>query len=198
MARTIAKPSHLKVEKLEKHVQNSARNSENNVENDVDITESEENNAGNSRNSTETTEKSAGNSERAEKLLENSATNKKNKLKGPLREDTPIVPYPQSLKNKLDNQFNKFMEIFKKLHINIPFVDALEQIPSYVKFMKDILTSKRKLSNYETIALAKECSAILQRKLPQKLKDLGSFIIPCSIGNSIFEKAYVILVLLLT
>ena len=53
---------------------------------------------------------------------------------------TPI-PYPQRLKkHKLDKQFTKFMEVFKKLHINIPFVDALEQMPSYVKFMKDILS----------------------------------------------------------
>ena len=80
------------------------------------------------------------------------------------------------------------MEIFNKLHINIPFADALEQMPSYVKFTKDILANKRKLSDYETIALSEECSAILQRKLPPKLKDPGSFTIPCSIGNSIFEK----------
>ena len=51
------------------------------------------------------------------------------------------VPYPQRLKkHKLDKQFMKFMDVFKKLHINIPFADALEQMPSYVKFMKDILS----------------------------------------------------------
>ena len=66
----------------------------------------------------------------------------------PSKEDTLIVPYLERLKkSKLDNQFDKFMEIFKKLHINIPFVDALEQVPSYVKFMKDILENKRKLSD---------------------------------------------------
>ena len=54
------------------------------------------------------------------------------------------IPYPQRLKkHKLDKQFTKFMEVFKKLHINIPFADALEQMPSYVKFMKDILSQKR-------------------------------------------------------
>ncbi|XP_024023283.1 uncharacterized protein LOC112092155 [Morus notabilis] len=62
-------------------------------------------------------------------------------------------------------------------------------MPSYVKFMKDILSNKRKPDDYETVALTEECSAILQKKLPQKLKDLGSFTIPSSIGNSIFEKA---------
>ena len=47
------------------------------------------------------------------------------------------VPYPQRLKkHKLDKQFSKFMDVFKKLYINIPFADALEQMPSYVKFMK--------------------------------------------------------------
>ena len=79
--------------------------------------------------------------------------------------------------------------MFKKLHINIPFSDALEQMPSYVKFMKEILSNKRRLSDFETVNLIEEFSAILQRKLPQKLKDPGSFTIPCTIGNSIFEKA---------
>ena len=100
------------------------------------------------------------------------------------------VPYPQRLKkHKLDKQFTKFMDVFKKLHINIPFADALEQMPSYVKFMKDILSQKRRLVDFETVNLTEECSAILQRKLPQKLKDPGSFTIPCTIGNAIFEKA---------
>ena len=100
------------------------------------------------------------------------------------------VPYPQRLKkHKLDKQFTKFMDVFKKLHINIPFVDALEQMPSYVKFMKDILSQKRRLADFETVNLTEECSAILQRKLPLKLKDPGSFTIPCTIGNAIFERA---------
>ena len=77
------------------------------------------------------------------------------------------VPYPQRLRqNKLDKQFTKFMEVFKKLHINIPFADALEQMPSYVKFMKGILSRKRRLSEFETVNLTEECNAIRQRKLP--------------------------------
>ena len=64
-------------------------------------------------------------------------------------------------------------------------------MPFYVKLMKDILANKRKrkLSDYETIALSEEYSTIFQRKLPTMLKDPGSFTIPFSIGNSIFEKA---------
>ena len=96
--------------------------------------------------------------------MKNSASKeqRKTKLKAPSRKDTPIILYPQRLKkNKLDNQFVKFMEIFKKLHINIPFADVLEQMPSYVKFMKNILANKRKISNFEIVALSEECSAIL-------------------------------------
>ena len=77
----------------------------------------------------------------------------------------------------------------KNLHINIPFVDALEKMPSYVKFMKVILSKKRRLSDYETVALTKECSTIIQRKLPHKLKDLGNFTILCKIRNANFERA---------
>nr|XP_027060713.1 uncharacterized protein LOC113687258 [Coffea arabica] len=62
-------------------------------------------------------------------------------------------------------------------------------IPSYAKFLKEIMTRKRKLEDCETIALTEECSAIIQNKLPPKLKDPGSFSIPCTIGSVDFSKA---------
>ncbi|KAL5552044.1 hypothetical protein UlMin_002220 [Ulmus minor] len=77
----------------------------------------------------------------------------------------------------------------ENLHINIPLVEALEQMPNYVKFMKDMLTKKRRFGEFETVALTRECSTVLQNKLPPKLKDPGSFTIPCSIGNQYFGKA---------
>ena len=106
----------------------------------------------------------------------------------------PNVPisYPQHLKkNKLNKQFTKFMDVFKKLHISIPFADALEQMPSYVKFMTDIMSTKRRLSNFEIVNLTEECSAILQRKLPHKLKDPGSFTIPLPSGTASLRGPYV-------
>ncbi|XP_075489513.1 uncharacterized protein LOC142528356 [Primulina tabacum] len=97
----------------------------------------------------------------------------------------PTFPYPERFKKKnLDNQFAKFLEIFKKIHINIPFADALEQISNYAKFIKDVMFKKRKLLEFETVKLTEECSAILQKKLPQKLKDPGSFTIPCFNGGN--------------
>ena len=103
---------------------------------------------------------------------------------------TPCIPYPHKLKKgKLKKQFVKFLDIFKKLHINIPFMDALENMPSYVKFIKKILVNKKYFGEYETISLTEECSAILQNKLPPKLQDLSSFAIPFSIRNSLLGKS---------
>ena len=103
---------------------------------------------------------------------------------------SPSLPFPHRFqKKKLKTQFSKFLEIFKKIHINIPFVDSLEQIPDYSKFMKEVMVKKRRLEDYETVKLTEECSAILQRKLPQKVKDPSSFTIPCTIGDSTFDKA---------
>ncbi|XP_074299797.1 uncharacterized protein LOC141630964 [Silene latifolia] len=74
-------------------------------------------------------------------------------------------------------------------------VDAEEKaadeaaVPSYAKFMKDILTRKRNFNEVETIAFTEECSALLQSKSPPKLKDPGSFSISCTIGTHVIDKA---------
>lgn len=59
----------------------------------------------------------------------------------------------------------------------------LDQMPSYAKFMIDILSNEIKLKNNETVMMIEECSAIFQHKLRLKLKDIVSFIVPCNIGN---------------
>ena len=75
------------------------------------------------------------------------------------------------------------------MHINIPLIEAFEQMPKYAKFLKDIISKKRKLEEHETVMLTEESSAILQKKVSPKLKDLGSFTIPCTIGKSYFDRA---------
>ncbi|KAL6494273.1 hypothetical protein OROGR_031073 [Orobanche gracilis] len=103
--------------------------------------------------------------------------------------DIPL-PFPQRFKkNKLDAQFSKFLEIFKKININIPFAGALEQMSNYAKYLKDVISKKRRLGDYETVMLTEESSTVIQRKLPQKLKDPGSFTVPCTIGSLSFKKA---------
>ncbi|XP_024965798.1 uncharacterized protein LOC112506000 [Cynara cardunculus var. scolymus] len=110
-------------------------------------------------------------------------TTQQNKT-GPTDLDLRDLPFPGRMKAKnVDVQFKKFLDIFKQLYINIPLVEALEQMSSYVKFLKDILNKKRRLSEIETVSLTKECSALLTCKIPPKLKDPGSFTILCSIGG---------------
>ena len=58
----------------------------------------------------------------------------------------PVVPFPQRLqKAKKEEQFSKFMEIFKKIEINIPFAEPINQMPNYAKFLKDILSKKKEI-----------------------------------------------------
>ena len=62
-------------------------------------------------------------------------------------------------------------------------------MPNYAKFMKEILSKKKKIVGEEILNLTATCSAVIQRSLPAKMKDPGSFTIPCSIGNYEFKKA---------
>lgn len=79
------------------------------------------------------------------------------------------IPFPQRLtKAKLEAKFGKFLEVLTKLQINISFLDAISDMPSYVKFLKEMLSSKIKLQENVMVSLMKECSAILQKKLPPK------------------------------
>ncbi|PIN04694.1 DNA-directed DNA polymerase [Handroanthus impetiginosus] len=103
------------------------------------------------------------------------------------RELQEVIKEPTKSKGKEITSEEKEKEVeapLEKLHINIPLAEALEQMPSYVKFMKDILSKKRRLGDYETVALTEECSAIIQNKLPPKLKDPGRRAL-CDLGVSI-------------
>ncbi|XP_062100217.1 uncharacterized protein LOC133806100 [Humulus lupulus] len=102
----------------------------------------------------------------------------------------PPPPFSQRFqKQQQDGQFRNFLDVLKQLHINIPLVETLEQMPNYVKFLKDILTKKRRVGEFEMVALTEGCSAILKNKIPPKLKDPGSFTIPISIGGRELDKA---------
>lgn len=84
-------------------------------------------------------------------------------------------------KKNRDVQFKKFLEVLKQLHINIPLVEALEQMPSYVMFFKNILTKKHRLGEFEIVCLTNKCSMILTKKIQEKMKDPSSFTIPVAI-----------------
>ena len=86
-------------------------------------------------------------------------------------------------------QFKKFVDMLEKIYINVPFTKALSQMPLYAKILKDTLSKKRKIEDNETIALTRECSVVIQKELPPKLKHPDSFSIPCVIGKETNEKA---------
>ena len=71
----------------------------------------------------------------------------------------------------------------------MPFTETLEQMPTYAKFMKELFTKKRKFPKQETIELEAGCNAIIQKSLPQKSRDLGSFTFPVTIGSLTVERA---------
>nr|GFB52947.1 hypothetical protein [Tanacetum cinerariifolium] len=67
--------------------------------------------------------------------------------------------------------------MFKQLHINITLADALILIPKYQKMLKALLSNKEKLSELANTPLNENCSAVILKKLPEKLRDPGKFLI---------------------
>jgi hypothetical protein len=80
------------------------------------------------------------------------------------------------------------VEVIQKLYVNIPLLDAI-QVPTYAKYIKDILNKKRPLPSTKVIKLTEECSAAILNKLPEKKKDPGCPTIDCSIGDQHFNNA---------
>ncbi|XP_062103164.1 uncharacterized protein LOC133814186 [Humulus lupulus] len=121
-------------------------------------------------------------------LTDENSILQQNAIEKPMSKPPP--PFPRRFqKQQQDGQFRRFLDVLRQLHFNIPLVDALEQMPNYVKFLKDILTKKRRLGEFETVALTEGRSAILKNKIPPKLKDPGSSTIPIYIGGREVGKA---------
>nr|GEZ32604.1 reverse transcriptase domain-containing protein [Tanacetum cinerariifolium] len=96
----------------------------------------------------------------------------------------PNLPYPsrlqkEKLREKDDILAAKFMEIFRDLHFELSFSDALIHMPKFAPMFKKLLNNKDKLIKLTKTPLNENCSAIVLKKLPEKLGDLGRFLIPC-------------------
>ena len=80
----------------------------------------------------------------------------------PVWEYQPWIPKLAHLKKEqMDDQYKMFLGLFKRVHINLPFVEALAQMPNYAKYLKGLLTYKRKLKEVSMVILNEECSVIL-------------------------------------
>ncbi|KAM1648158.1 hypothetical protein ACFX2K_009595 [Malus domestica] len=93
------------------------------------------------------------------------------------------------MQTKKEEAEKDILETFRKVQVNIPLLDAIKQVPRYAKFLKELCTTRKMMSTKEVVKVGENVSAILQRKLPPKCKDPGSFTIPCVIGNTRFESA---------
>ncbi|CAL9020201.1 unnamed protein product, partial [Prunus brigantina] len=77
------------------------------------------------------------------------------------KEKVIFPPFPQRLvKQKKEKHLLDIFETLRKVEINIPLLDAIKQIPSYAKFLKDCCTHKRQFLEHEKVALTEEVSAL--------------------------------------
>ncbi|XP_026378733.1 uncharacterized protein LOC113273188 [Papaver somniferum] len=101
-----------------------------------------------------------------------------------------VAPFPQRLvQHKKGTHYNEMLEMFKRVNINIPFLEAIKQIPAYAKFLKDPCTQKRKLNVHKHAFLAEQASSIIQNKTPPKFRDPGCPTVTCMIGDHTVNKA---------
>ena len=97
------------------------------------------------------------------------------------------MPFPaKKLKSKEEEHYNKFCDWMKPLFLQIPLTDAIK-LPPYSKYMKDIVTNKRKIPNEEISTMLANYS--FNGKVPKKLGDPGIPTIPCSIKNNYVKTA---------
>ena len=91
-------------------------------------------------------------------------------------------PFPQALHGKKGtNNASKKFEVLRQVKVNIPLLDMIKQVPTYVKFLKDLCTIKRGLNMNKKAFLTEQVSAIIQCKSPVKYKDPGCPTISVSI-----------------
>ena len=104
----------------------------------------------------------------------------------------PLAPYPHRLRvPKKVNNHSEIYELFKQVKLNIPLLDAIKQIPSYAKFLKDLCTVKRKLDVNKEAFMTEQSTSLIRNNFPPKYKDPGSPTIFIVVGNSMLEHALV-------
>ncbi|GJV76582.1 reverse transcriptase domain-containing protein [Tanacetum coccineum] len=96
----------------------------------------------------------------------------------------PTLPYPsrankEKLREKDDLLASKFMEIFRNLHFELSFADALLHMPKFAPMFRKLLNDKDKIIELTKTPVNKNCSAVILKKFPEKLGDPGRFLIPC-------------------
>ncbi|CAM8947942.1 unnamed protein product [Rhodiola kirilowii] len=103
------------------------------------------------------------------------------------RTETPkvstMLPFPVPTRVQKQHVMDEdVFELFSKVEINIPLLEAIKQIPRYAKFLKELCTNRRS-TRYDQELMSRNVSAVIQRKVPPKCGDPRTYTIPCTIGN---------------
>nr|GFB94365.1 reverse transcriptase domain-containing protein [Tanacetum cinerariifolium] len=91
--------------------------------------------------------------------------------------------HKEKQQDKDEIQIHKVWQMFKQLHISITLADALILILKYQKMLKALLSNKEKLLELANTPLNENCSAVILKKLPEKLGDPGKFLVPCGFSE---------------
>lgn len=111
-------------------------------------------------------------------------TSKNYKEQAPVKAYKQPLPYPSSAKlDKQAEDYKKFLKHIKSLQINMPFVEVVTQFPKYSKFLKELLTNRKKLEEASCVTLNENCSTVILNKLPNKMRDKRNLTLPCLFGN---------------
>ncbi|XP_070056325.1 uncharacterized protein [Nicotiana tomentosiformis] len=87
-------------------------------------------------------------------------------------EVSPSLPFPQRLKKSKDeSKYKKFLDNLSQLRVNLSLIEVLQEVPKYAKHLRDIVTNKIWLIEFEMVTLTEECSVRVHSKLPPTLKD---------------------------
>ncbi|CAM8975358.1 unnamed protein product [Rhodiola kirilowii] len=98
--------------------------------------------------------------------------------------DSAPLPFPTLARAPRKYVMDKDVwELFSKVEINIPLLEAIKQIPRYAKFLKELCTNRRRGTRVDQELMSQIVSAVIQRKVPPKCGDPGTYTIPCTIGN---------------
>ncbi|CAM8889495.1 unnamed protein product [Rhodiola kirilowii] len=105
----------------------------------------------------------------------------------PVTENSNVqVPLPFPVQVRAPKKYvmdREVWELFSKVEINIPLLEAIKQIPRYSKFLKELCTNRRRGTQPDQELMSRNVSAVIQRKVPPKCGDPGTYTIPCTIGN---------------
>nr|GEX86712.1 reverse transcriptase domain-containing protein [Tanacetum cinerariifolium] len=115
----------------------------------------------------------------------------KTKNPKPVRETTLPKPYKLKImypqcqrKEKTEAQYEKFLDMIRVVRINVPLIDVLAGFPNHGKFLKELISIKHKIEQISAAFLSDESSTMIQNKVPPKLGDPESFLIPCNFNKT--------------